>query len=279
MSGRPFIIDIGPGDASLALRAALLAPGLEVVGITAFDRASWEAAEERSRRVGFDRPSAIPFALGDGRLVRAGLAPAEGGGVPAHRLIHEQALLLGGELELVALGPLSNLAKAILARPEVARGVKRIYLAGGAYAGGDVSPAAERSIHADAEAAKIVFESGIPVVMLGLDVEERARLSPSEARALLPGASCEALLAAPEARSRGFVPALGLAALLAALDESLAAFRECHVDIETRGELSYGKTVCDVDNPSRGRQNAKVALGLDHDRFVGSARKLFARTE
>jgi pyrimidine-specific ribonucleoside hydrolase len=227
--------------------------------------------EERSRRLGADPAAGIPVALGDGRLVHAGHAPAEGGGVPAHQLIHKQALLYGGELELLALGPLSNLAKAILARPELARGIKRIYLAGGAYAGGDVSPAAERSIHADAEAAKIVFESGIPIVMLGLDVEEAARLSPSEASALLPDAS--------DAQSRGFVPALGLATLISALDESVATFRECHVDIETRGELTYGKTVCDVDNPSRGKPNAKVALGLDHDRFLASARRLFARTE
>jgi inosine-uridine nucleoside N-ribohydrolase len=276
MNGRPFIIDVGPSDASLALRAAALAPALDIVGITAFDGACWAAVLEKTRFLCLVPSASLPVAVGGGRLLRN--AAAGDGCVPAHAFIYDQALRLGGSLELLALGPLSNIAKAILARPDVVSHIKRIYVAGGAHAGGDTTPAAERSIHADAEAAKIVFESGIPIVMVGLDVEGKARLSFDEARAILDGDSAllDSLANAPDERRRGFVPALGLAALLSALDEGIATFKECHVDIETRGELTYGKTVCDVDNPSRGKLNAKVALGLDHDCFVDHARRLFA---
>jgi pyrimidine-specific ribonucleoside hydrolase len=269
MTRRPFIVDLGWRDEGLALLGAASAPQLELAGVCAFDRPSRDVASESARRLGL--ALGAPIAAGMGRLLGAPSEAPGSEGAAAHVLVRDLATARAGELEVLALGPLSNLARAILSRPEVARLVRRVYVAGGAHAGGDASPAAERSILADPEAAKVVFESGIPIAMIGLDVEERARLSFDEARSLRAG-----LEFAAEARDEGYVRGLGLATLLSALDEGVISFRECHVDVEIRGELTYGKTVCDVDNPRRGRPNAKVALGLDRARFLEAARRLLS---
>jgi inosine-uridine nucleoside N-ribohydrolase len=267
---RPFLIDLGADSGAslgLALAAVAAAEEIEIVGVAAYDRATRESTLGLARKLGIDAPAAC----GSGRL----LVPSACAGpleteAPAHRVIYEAARTRPGELEILALGPLSNLARAFLARADLAALVKRIYLRGGAHGGGDATPAAEGAIHADPEAAKVVFESGVPVVMVGLDVAPRARLSSDEARELLGG---ERAWLSP---SGGPVEALGLAALVAALDEDAFSFRDCHVDVETRGRLTYGKTACDVDNPRRGRLNAKVALGLDRGRYIETARRLLA---
>ena len=76
-----------------------------------------------------------------------------------------------GELEIIALGPLTNVARAIMRGPEQMRRVKRIYVMGGAVeVPGNVTPSAEFNIYADPHAASIVFDSGIPITLVGLDV-------------------------------------------------------------------------------------------------------------
>ena len=76
-----------------------------------------------------------------------------------------------GEMEIIALGPLTNVARAISRGPEQMRLVKRIYVMGGAVeVPGNVTPSAEFNIYADPHAASIVFDSGIPITLVGLDV-------------------------------------------------------------------------------------------------------------
>ena len=76
-----------------------------------------------------------------------------------------------GALEIIALGPLTNVARAIVRGPEQMRRVKRIYVMGGAVeVPGNVTPSAEFNIYADPHAASIVFDSGIPITLVGLDV-------------------------------------------------------------------------------------------------------------
>ncbi len=76
-----------------------------------------------------------------------------------------------GELEIIALGPLTNVARAIRRSPDTMCHVKRIYVMGGAVeVPGNVTPSAEFNIYADPHAASIVFDSGIPITLVGLDV-------------------------------------------------------------------------------------------------------------
>ena len=92
--------------------------------------------------------------------------------------IYEQAVQCKGELEIIALGPQTNLALALNVYPELKRMIKCIYFMGGAVEGGNSSAVAEFNIFFDPEAAKIVFGSGIPLVMVGLDVTRKIVLTP-----------------------------------------------------------------------------------------------------
>ena len=77
----------------------------------------------------------------------------------------------GGDLEIIALGPLTNVARAINRGPDQMKRVKHIYVMGGAVeVPGNVTPTAEFNIYADPHAASIVFDSGIPITLVGLDV-------------------------------------------------------------------------------------------------------------
>lgn len=272
---RPVIIDLGPDDASLGLAAILASPEVEVRGFTFTDGPQCRAFRELDER--FKLAKRAPVGFGEALPIRAGvpssLAAAEGSS--AHRLIYDQSGLCGGRLEILALGPLTNLAKAILAHPGTIRGIRRVVFGGGARGAGNATPAAERNVHADASAAKVVFESGLSVVMVGLDVAQAARLSPAEAHGLSSRAASEhGILQPSRVSGDGFVDAQDLAAALALLDADFLYLRECRVDIETRGEVTYGKTVCDLDGVSHGKPNARIALGLDRERYIERARTL-----
>ncbi len=81
-----------------------------------------------------------------------------------------------GELRLIAIGPLTNVAIALTKYPELKTLLHTILIMGGAAVGGNVTPAAEFNIYADPDAAQIVFKSGVPIVMCGLDVTMQAQI-------------------------------------------------------------------------------------------------------
>lgn len=90
---------------------------------------------------------------------------------PAHRFIVETIRANPGEVTLVAVGRMTNLANALKEDPEIASLVKEVVIMGGAFdINGNVTPAAEANIHGDPEAADIVFTATWPVVVVGLDV-------------------------------------------------------------------------------------------------------------
>ena len=109
--------------------------------------------------------------------------------VPAQRC----GRTLYGELEILALGPLTNLARAMLTDSAFTSRLKGITLMGGALEGGNVTPHAEFNIFADAEAADVVYQSGVPITMVGLDVTRKATTGelgrPTVARPLSSGHS------------------------------------------------------------------------------------------
>ena len=98
--------------------------------------------------------------------------------IPAWDAIHEAAVEAGGELQIIAVGPLTNIAITIAKYPDLRTLVRRIVIMGGGAARGNVTPAAEFNIYTDPHAAQMVFKSGIPVVMCGLDVTMDAYLTP-----------------------------------------------------------------------------------------------------
>ena len=170
------------------------------------------------------------------------------------------------DITLITLGPLTNVAHALLREPRLAGRIPEILCMGGSATFGNATPAAEFNIYTDPEAAKIVFESGIPIRMVGLNLTREQRVTP-------------ALMAAAEAidndvarmvarlcghvldRSGGtgsFCDACAVMWLVepAVITKSL----KLHVTVETRGEFTRGMTVCDT------RPYAGAAPGVDIDR-------------
>ena len=92
--------------------------------------------------------------------------------------IIEECLKYDKELVLVPTGPLTNIALALLKEPRIKQGIKEIVLMGGAYGLGNHTPSAEFNIFVDPEAAHIVFESGLPITMVGLDLTHQAKAYP-----------------------------------------------------------------------------------------------------
>ena len=115
--------------------------------------------------------------LGNVQLPLPDTAPEQ---TPAWDALYEAAARMPGELTLVATGPLTNAAIALTAHPALRSLLRGIALMGGAAVGGNRTPCSEFNIHADPDAAEIVFSSGIPIVMCGLDVTEQALLYPKQ---------------------------------------------------------------------------------------------------
>ena len=103
-------------------------------------------------------------------------SPAKKETMHAWDAIYEAAKKEGGKLQIVAVGPLTNIANAIISHPDLKDMVERILIMGGAAVGGNATMAAEFNIYADPHSAETVMQSGIPVVMFGLDVTVDAYL-------------------------------------------------------------------------------------------------------
>ena len=182
--------------------------------------------------------------------------------------LYATAKRMPGELRLVATGPLTNVAIALTKYPELKQLLHSIALMGGAAVGGNVTPAAEFNIYDDPDAAQIVFKSGVPLVMCGLDVTNQAILTP-DYLATLPelnrtGKMLHALFS--HYRSGSMQSGLrmhDLCAIAWLVRPDLFTLKPCFVAVETQGEFTSGTTVVDIDGCLGKPSNVQVALDLD----------------
>jgi purine nucleosidase len=181
-------------------------------------------------------------------------------------------------ITLCLLGPMTNLAAALVQDPDIRRGIKEVVLMGGGYhVRGNVTPAAEFNVYADPEAAAVVFGSGIPLVVLPLDVTHQT-LSTQERIARLEnlGNRAGALIAAI-LRSHGLIeikqmgtdggPLHDPTVIAYLLQPSLFSGRTVNVTVETRGELTVGETVVDWRGVTGRPANALWLNQVDSDGF------------
>jgi inosine-uridine nucleoside N-ribohydrolase len=182
-----------------------------------------------------------------------------------------------GDITLVPTGPLTNIAAAIRQQPAIVPKIKAISLMGGAIGLGNVTPAAEFNIHTDPEAAAIVFACGRPITMVPLEVTHQALATPEVTARLRaaqrPVASFAADLlvffASTYRKVFGF-PAAPLhdpCAVAAVIDPTIIRANMMHVEIETAGEWTSGRTVCDVYAKLGKEPNARVGYALEVERF------------
>ena len=185
-----------------------------------------------------------------------------------------------GQIELVTLGPLTNIATALSMEPELAQWIKHCYIMGGAAATlGNVTPAAEYNFWCDPEAAAKVLHSGISMTLIGWELScSEAALDDAEMDMISALGTERAKVAiecnrsAVEA-SRSLQAQTGMAladpvAMAVAIDPSIATdVRQCYVDIETSSERTRGMSLVDLNNVQQRNSNAGVCLKIDIKRW------------
>ncbi|NLJ83780.1 MAG: nucleoside hydrolase [Halanaerobiaceae bacterium] len=301
----PVIIDCDPGhDDAIALLWALASPGLEVKAVTTVaGNQSIEKVTDNAIKVltkariydipvgqGYSRP--LIGELNDGGLIH-GETGLDGPQLPEKAF--EKSELNSVELmiktieeaqeriTLVALGPLSNLARLLIIRPDLKEKIEQISLMGGGTYGNWI-PAAEYNIWVDPEAAKVVFDSGIPIIMAGLDVTQKAYVTDEENEKLKAQGNEVSIFVSEliefyrqyHYKVEGF-PGCTLhdpCAIAALVHPEIFTAEQCHVDIELSGKLTRGMTVIDrigylekIFNEKKERQ-VKVLFDVDREKFV-----------
>ncbi len=215
--------------------------------------------------------------MGEIGLPLSGRTPASG---HAMEVIIDTIRRFAGDITLVTLGPLTNVALALARAPEIARMVKRCVIMGGIGLGhGNVVPAAEYNIWVDPEAAKMVFESGLPITMVGWDISQKyATFDDAEADRLRRISPLGEFCVAIQTHLRKFgMEKLWLAgfdlpdpiAMAVAIDPAVATVvKRLHVEIETTSPLTRGAVVVDHLGITGTTPNADVVLEASRDRFL-----------
>ncbi|WP_313892066.1 nucleoside hydrolase [Psychrobacillus sp.] len=187
------------------------------------------------------------------------------------------------QIVLIATGPLTNIGALLLAHPEVKSKIKYISYMGGAAVGGNMSPTAEFNVYVDPHAAEIVFQSGIPIVMSGLDVTHKAYVTLEEldrieaigsdfahkVAAMLRfyvHAAKQTAFHSPEFENR--IRLHDLCAVSYVLTPELFEGDDCYVAIEIEGKYTAGTTVVDYEQRTGLPHNVKVLHTVHREKFV-----------
>ena len=298
---RKIIIDTDPGqDDAAAIMLALGSPELDILGLTTVAGNVPLARTAKNARIilefcsrseikvfaGAARPIARPLVTAEHVHGKTGLDGPE---------LHEPHMPLPaqhavdfiietlrrepeGTVTLCTLGPLTNIATALEKAPDIAARVRELVMMGGGFfEGGNITPAAEFNIYVDPEAAAAVFKSGIPIVMMPLDVTHKVLTLKSRVEKL---------------RAIGSRPAIALVEMLDfferfdvekygsdggplhdptviayLLKPELFSGRDCNVEIETASPLTTGMTVVDWWQVTGRKHNARVMKDVDADGF------------
>jgi len=179
---------------------------------------------------------------------------------------------------LVPTGPLTNIARALIQEPKIKEHISKIVLMGGSIGAGNVTPAAEFNIFVDPEAAEIVFASGLPIYMNGLDVTRKVLCLPSviermEAVGNRASALFGALMKAFNANQKKIFswidggPLHDPVTIVSLLDPSAVTYRYMNTVIDVSKGPSYGRTNCDQFDYLHQKPNAFVATEIDVDKY------------
>jgi pyrimidine-specific ribonucleoside hydrolase len=289
----PIVIDCDPGhDDAIAILLALASPEVELRGISvvAGNQTLEKTTKNALKTLELAGRTDIPVVVGaDAPLQRTlrtaanvhGESGLDGPDLPEPStkpvdgdVVDVLADWLEPGVVLVPTGPLTNVAKLLQAHPAA---TDQIVWMGGAIAEGNVTPAAEFNAYVDPEAARIVFESGILLTMIGLDVTHMALFDRSHAERLR-GAGAVGKAVAELAdfflefhrqryRFEG-APIHDAMAVAQVIDPTLVETVHCNVSIETQSELCDGRTVVDRWHVTDLPRNANVGIDVDAGRFL-----------
>lgn len=299
---RKIIIDTDPGqDDAVAILLALASPEeLEVLAIVAVaGNVGLHHNQNNARKVlELSGRIQVPVYAGCARPIRRPLVTAEhvhgdtglnGPDLPEpsiplqdqhgvdyiiETLMHAPA----GTISLCTLGPLTNIAMAIIKEPRIADRIAEIIMMGGAYFEvGNITPAAEFNIYVDPEAADVVLRCGAPLTILPLDVTHQVQSTPQRLSKILSignkaGQAVHAMLTFSESfdlQKYGWsgAPLHDPTVIAYLLQPQLFDGRRCNVTVETASELTLGMTVADYWHVTDKVQNATFMRNCDVDGF------------
>ncbi|TIQ85548.1 MAG: nucleoside hydrolase, partial [Mesorhizobium sp.] len=296
---RKIIIDTDPGqDDAVAILLALGSAELEIVGMTAVaGNVPLRLTEKNARKICelAGRPDIKVYAGAIRPLARELVTAEEVHGEtglngpqlpePTMELQDQYAVDFivetlmkeeSGTITLCALGPLTNIALALIREPKIAPRIKEIVLMGGGFfEGGNVTPTAEFNIYVDPHAADVVFKSGIPIVMMPLDVTHKALTTAKRTQAFRKlgtrvGTATTEMLEFferfdEEKYGTDGGPLHDPCVIAYLLKPELFRGRNCNVAVETASELTMGMTVIDWWGVTKRPNNAMVMRDIDHD--------------
>ena len=197
--------------------------------------------------------------------------------IPAVDLLRKIILSSSEPVTLVPTGPLTNIGTLFTAYPEVKQNIERISLMGGGIETGNWTSAAEFNIYVDPEAADIVFRSGIPIIMCGLDVTHRAMIMPDEVERLRKHGGRVPVMVAELVdyfsryhKKQGFEGAAlhDPCAVAYLVKPELFVTKPYHVDIECAGKYTAGMTLADRRFWSDATPNVLACMDLDRKAFI-----------
>lgn len=285
----PIILDTDPGiDDAAAIAAALFAPQLDLrLMTTVAGNVSVEKTTRNALQLLHFWNADIPLAQGAATpLLRplrdAAYVHGESGmegydfvghdrqplAKPAFIAIRDALMSAPEPVTLVAIGPLTNIALLLMHSPECTFNIRRLVIMGGSAGRGNFTPNAEFNIAVDPEAAACVFQSGIDIVMCGLDVTNQAMLTPEYLAALPTLNRTGKMLHALFSHYRSGTMSTGvrmhdLCAIAWLVRPDLFTVKPCFVAVETQGEYTAGTTVVDIDGRMNRPANAQVALDIN----------------
>lgn len=171
---------------------------------------------------------------------------------------------------IIALGPLTNIATLFLARPELKCQVKQISLMGGAISTGNVTPRAEFNFYVDPEAAQIVMNSGVPILMAGLDVTQQAYITDEDLRRFqsLGGARAALVTEILAAYQREDTAMHDPVAILALTNPEILQGEDCYVQVDTTDGPARGQSYRDIRLGQRQPNNCHVFFQLNREAFL-----------
>ena len=302
LGAQKIIIDTDPGqDDAVAILLALASPDeLEVLGITAVAGNVPLSLTERNARIVCElagRPDIAVYA-GCDRPLRRKLVTAEhvhgktgldGPELPEPKIKLQEkhgvdfiidTILQEPEnsVSLCPLGPLTNIASAILKQPKIVSRIKQIVLMGGAYFEvGNITPTAEFNIFVDPDAAKIVFEAGIDMVVMPLDVTHKALVTGERNEAFRRLKSPVGIAVAEmtdfferfdkEKYGSSGAPLHDPCVTAYLINPKIFSGKKINVEIETKSELTLGMTVADWWGVTDRKANAFFVGDLDSEKF------------
>ena len=308
MAPMPIILDCDPGhDDAIALLLALASPELDLLGVTTvYGNQTLEKTTANVLRVlELAGRSDVPVAAGseaplERELVVAAHVHGESGldgpalppptTEPASRdavaWIAEAIRRAASPVTLVPTGPLTNVARYLAEHGT--EGIERVVLMGGSIAEGNMTPAAEFNIWADPEAAQAVFDAGLDVTMIGLDVTHRAVTAPDVQARLRKAGSIGVFVAElvdfftvyhRETYGWDGAPIHDAVAVAHLLVPGLVETKLRNVEVERTSELCRGRTVVDLWLRTDRPPNAHVGVDLDADTFFDLLVDRIARLE